>query len=118
MKFSRLKGIIALVTGGFGGIIKYGLEVFNDQVLSKITDKESGLKYLKDAQAVYAFIRAIMENHSADFSEERKACLVAILAAIEELTKALEDFKVNETEFDAIVAKVEAAIDAWKKAKK
>jgi len=117
MNLSTLTSIYVLITGGLAGLIKYLLEAFNKQVLGKITDKKTGLKYLKDVQAVYALVRTIMENHAADFSEKRKAAGDAILAAIEELTKALEDFEVNETEFDSIITKVKEAIDAWKKAK-
>lgn len=118
MKISKLKAALSLLTGGFAGIIKYVLNVFNEQVLGRIPNKEAGVKYIKDAQAVYAFIRAIMENHSEDLSAERKECLSAILSAIDELTKALEDFSINEQELDDIIIKVKDAIDAWKKAKK
>ena len=117
MSISTLTSIYALLTGGLAGLVKYLLEVFNKQILGKITDKETGLKYLRDVQSVYALIRSIIENHAADFSEKRKAAGDAILAAIEELTKALDDFEVNETEFDGIIAKVKEAIDSWKKAK-
>ena len=33
MKISKLKAALSLLTGGFAGIIKYGLNVFNEQVL-------------------------------------------------------------------------------------
>ena len=118
MAFSKIKAALVVLFGGVSGLIKYILNVFNEQVLAKIPNKETGAKYLRDAQAVYAFLRAIIDNHSADLSDERKKCLESILAAIEELTKALEDFKVEETEFSSIVEKVEDAIDAFKKAKK
>ena len=118
MQISKLKAGFALLTGGLSGIIKYVLNVFNEQVLGKIPNKEVGAKYLRDAQAVYTFLKAVIENHSADISESRKECLQAILSAIEELTKALEDFEVNETELDDIIKKVAEAIDAFKKAKK
>ena len=118
MSTSKIKAAFTVLFGGISGLIKYVLNVFNEQVLAKIPNKETGAKYLRDAQAIYAFLRAIMDNHSADISDERKKCLEAVLAAIEEFTKALEDFKVEETEFGAIVEKVEDAIDAFKKAKK
>ena len=117
MEISKMKAMLALLTGGVAGIIKYVLDVFNQQVLAKIPNKETGAKYLKDAQAVYTLLRAIMDNHADDFSAQRKEIFVAILAAVEELTKVLEDFTVSETELDAVVAKIQAAIDAWKKAK-
>ena len=118
MNIGKIKAALALLTGGLAGLIKYVLKVFNEQVLGKIPNKETGAKYLRDAQATYAFLRAIMENHSADLSEDRKEKLNSILSAIEELTKALEDFEVNETELDGIIKKVSDAIDAFKKAKK
>lgn len=118
MNIGKIKAALALLTGGLSGLIKYVLKVFNEQVLGKIPDKETGAKYLRDAQATYSFLRAIMENHSSDLSEDRKEKLNAILSAIEELTKALEDFEVNETELDGIIKKVSDAIDAFKKAKK
>lgn len=118
MTISKLKAVLALITGGLAGIIKYVLKVFNQQVIGSIPNKETAAKYLRDAQATYAFLRAIMEIHSEDLSEDRKVKLNAILSAIEELTKALEDFEVNETELDEIFKKVSDAIDAFKKAQK
>lgn len=117
MEVNKLKAIYALLTGGVAGLLKYLLNALNTQVLGKIKDKETGLKYLKDAQAAYAFVRSILTNHSKDISEERRNRGETILAAIEELTKALEDFEVNESELDGIIAKVNAAIDSFKKAK-
>ena len=118
MNISKIKAALALITGGLAGIIKYVLLVFNEQVLGRIPNKETAAKYLKDARATSAFLHAIMENHSEDLSEDRKGKLNAILAAIEELTKALEDFEVNEVELDEIFKKVSDAIDEFKKAKK
>ena len=117
MKISTIIALYALLTGGVWGVLKYLLNAINTQVLGKIKDKATGLKYLKDVQAVYALVRAILENHANDISQERKISGEAILAALEELTKALEDFEVNETELDGIIAKVNAAIDSFKKAK-
>lgn len=117
MNISKIKGMFALLTGGLAGLIKYVLDAFNTQVLGKIPNKETGIKYVKDAQALSAFVGAILANHSEDLSEKRKAVLEAILAAVDELAKSLEDFQVNQEELDAIIDKVQAAIDAWKKAK-
>ena len=118
MKVSKIKAALSLLTGGMTGIIKYVLNVFNEQVLGRIPNKEAGLKYIKDAQAVYAFLRSVIDNHSDDMSSERKECMETILDAIDELTEALEDFEVDANELDEIIKKVTDAIDAWKKAKK
>lgn len=118
MKLSIIKSAYALITGGIPGLIKYALVVFNEQVLSKIPNKEVGLKYMRDAQYVYNLIRDLLKNHYDDISESRRASLGAILLALEELTNALEDYNVTETELDSIIKKVSNAIDAWKKAKK
>lgn len=117
MQISKLKAICALATGGISGLVKFLLNLFNTQVLARITDKETGLKYLKDIQAVYALVRTLLDNHAGDISDEKKKVGEAILAALEELTKALEDFQVDAEELDVIIDKVNAAIDAWKKAK-
>lgn len=117
MKISRLKGIFVLLTGGLAGLIKYVLDLFNTQVLDRIPNKETGIKYIKDVQAFSAFLRVIIENHSDDFSEGRKSALNSILAAVDELAKALEDFEINQEERDAIIEKVKEAIDVWKKTK-
>ena len=117
MKFSKFKGIIALLTGGVAGLIKYFLDTFNSQILANIPNKETGIKYIKDAQAVYSLVRALMDNHSEDLSETRKESLTKILSALEELTKALEDFSIEVDELDAIVEKVKDAIDTYKKNK-
>ena len=92
MNYSKIKAALSLLTGGLSGLIKYVLKVFNEQVLGKIPNKETGAKYLRDAQAIYSFLQSVIENHSDDLSEDRKVKLKAVLAAIEELTKALEDF--------------------------
>ena len=118
MKLSIIKAAYALITGGIPGLIKYALVVFNEQVLSKIPNKEVGLKYMRDAQYAYNLIRDLLKNHYDDISEARRDSLGAILLALEELTNALEDYNVTEMELDSIIKKVSNAIDAWKKAKK
>ena len=115
MTVSKIKALFALLFGGISGVVKCVLEAFNTQILSKIPNQETGAKYIKDARAVYALLRAIMENHADDLSEKRKESLTKILSAIEELTKALEDFKIEADELDAIVEKVKDAIDTFKK---
>lgn len=117
MKISKIKSIFALLTGGISGLIKYLLDVFNTQVLSRIKDRDCGTKYIKDAQAISAFIKSILDNHANDLTEKRKEAICSILAAIDELAKALEDFEVNREELDAIIDKVQEAIDTWKKSK-
>ena len=117
MNISKIKALYALLTDGITGIIKYVLKAINTQVLGKIKDKETASKYLKDAQATYALVRTILDNHADDITAEKKKRGEAILAAIEEFTKALEDFKVEETELDEIIAKINTAIDAFKKTK-
>lgn len=114
MKISKLKAIFALLLGGPVGLIKYALGIFNEQVLSKIPNKEVGVKYIKDTLAVSCLLRTILENHEDSISEKRKAVIGAILAALEELAKALEDFEVNQNEIDSIVEKVQKAISTWK----
>jgi hypothetical protein len=116
MKISKLKSIFVLLTGGLTGLIKYVLDLFNTQILARIPDKETGLKYIKDVQAFSVFLRTVVEIHSDDLSDSRKAALNSILAAVDELAKALEDFEINQDELDAIIEKVKDAIDAWKKA--
>lgn len=117
LKFNRIKALYALVTCDIAGIIKYVLTVFNEQVLGRIKDKDTGLKYVKDTQAVSACLRAILENHVNDMGQERKVALESIVAAVDSLANALEDFEVNMEELDMILARVNAAIDAWKKSK-
>lgn len=117
MTISKIKAAIALFTGGTAGIIKYFLDIFNTQVLAKIPNKEMGAKYIADIQAACTLIKTIMENHKGDLSDKRKESLTAVLTAIEELAKAIDDFKISEEELDAIIAKVKAAVDAFKKAK-
>ena len=118
MTISKITAAFALLTGGVAGIIKYFLGVFNSQVLGKIPNKESSIKYLLDVRAAHTFISAILSNHSDDIPEGKKAILLSILDAIDELAKAIEDFEVDEKEFDGIIQKVKSAIDAWNKSKK
>jgi len=117
MNISKIVALYALLTDGVTGIVKYVLKAINTQVLGKIKDKETASKYLKDAQATYTLVRTVLDNHADDISDEKKKRGEAILAAIEEFTKALEDFKVEETELDKIIAKINTAIDAFKKTK-
>lgn len=98
-------------------LIKYPLDAFNDQVLSRIKDKETGLMYVKDVRAASVFGRTVLDNHSAQLSEEKKAALQKTVDALDELAKALEDFKIEPDELDVIIDKVKEAVDAWKKAK-
>ena len=114
---SKLKAGLALLTGGVAGLIKYAIAWFNEKVLAKIRNKETAAKYLRDIQAFNVFLGVVIENHGDDLTPGKKVALEDTLAATNELAKALEDFKVDETELDAIVDKITAAIDAWKKAK-
>lgn len=117
MTISKFKAIFALLTGGVGGILKYLNTVINTQILGKIKDKETALKYLKDAQALYALVNTIFVNHGDTLSEGKKKAVEAVLAAINELIKVLEDFQIEENEIASIIEKVNAAINAFKKAK-
>ena len=115
--FGKIKAAWAFLTGGVAGGLKFFVDVFNDQILARITNKEAGIKYLKDVQALSTFITAIMQNHDEDLSEKRKECLKVILSAIDELAKALEDFNITEDELDEIICRIHDAIDVFKKAK-
>lgn len=116
--FSKIRGLFALIFGGYEGLIKYAVGIFNDKVLSKIPNKETAAKYLSDAQAVCTLIRVVLANHGDSFTEGRKASLEAILKSIEELSKALEDFSISADEIDSITEMVQEAINVWKKSKK
>ena len=117
MNASRLKALWIMLTGGVSGILKYGIDLFNTQVLGKISNKEEAVKYVEDAKAVYSLISAILKNHESDLTPDRKASLEAILAAVSELTNAIDDFEMTEDELTAIVGKIKIAIDVWKAAK-
>ena len=54
MDINKVKALYALLTGGIGGILKYINRTVNMQLLGKIKDKETALKYIKDVQAIYA----------------------------------------------------------------
>ena len=117
MNISKIKLVITALTGGVAGIIEYLLDLFNDQVLAKIKDKETGLMYLKDVRSLSTCAKEILENHSAQMSEAKTAAGQKTVDALDELAKALEDFKLEPDELDAIVEKVKAAVEAWKAAK-
>lgn len=117
MKISTIKAVFALIIGGPSGFVKYLVTIFNDQVLTRIQDKDTALKYLKDVQAVQGLVSSLIENHKSDISEKKFAAAKAVLETIQELTKALEDFHVDDPEIEGIVEKIKAAINAWKAAK-
>ena len=114
---SKFKAIFALLTGGISGILAYFTNVINTQWLSQIKDKETAIKYLNDARALSVLIRTILANHGDSLSEGKRQAVEAVLAAIDELIKALEDFKVEATETASIIEKIKEAIEAFKKAK-
>ena len=117
MTISKIKAAWAFLTGGLTGGIKFFLDAFNDQILAKIPNKEEGSKYLKDVQDLSVFITAITKNHDSDLTDKRKECLKVILSAIDELAKALEDFNITTDELDAIIVKIQEAIDTFKSSK-
>lgn len=117
MKISKIKAAWALLTGGIAGGIKFLLGVFNDQILSRIPNKEAGVKYLNDIHALSGFLTLIMRNHEEELSEKRVECLKVIISAIDALAKALEDFKISEEELDMIIVRINEAIDVFKRAK-
>lgn len=114
---STIKSAWALITGGFTGLIKYIVIAINTQILSRIKDKETALLYLRDVQAAILLISTVLDNHKDCLSEARQKAGKAILESLNTLAAALEDFEVDEAELDAIIASINAAIDAWKAAK-
>ena len=117
MDINKVKALYALLTGGIGGILKYINRTVNTQLLGKIKDKETALKYIKDVQAIYALCRTLLDNHGDKLSESKKKAADKVLAALEELTKALEDFRIDDEEVDAIIERINDAIDAFQAAK-
>ena len=113
----KLKIGFCALFGGVTGLIKALLDWFNDRVLSRIEDKETAAKCLADIRDFRVLLGAVFARHTEWMSEARRVAADKILAAIDTLCAALEDFKLNPEELDAIIDAVKEAIDAWKKAK-
>lgn len=115
MNISTWKSIVALLTGGVKGLLKYGITAINTQVLANIKNKEDVKKYLLDVQLCTSCISGIVDNHKDDISDTTKESMKTIVEALDSLAKALEDFEVNETEINEIVDKIKIAIDSFRK---
>ena len=116
-EFSKVKACLALLTGGLAGLAKYGAVAFNVSVLGNINDKETALVYLKDVQALIAFVKAVLDNHKDRISDKKKEASVKVLDALETLADALADFEIAEDELEVIIEAIEDAITALKRAK-
>lgn len=117
MNINYIMLVINTIFGGITGVVKYLLNLFNTQVLARITNKEEAQKYVKDVRAFSVFLTAIVENHGDAMSEGKREAANAVIAAVDTLAKALEDFTIDETEFDEIIQAVKDAVSKWKKAK-
>ena len=117
MNINYIMLVLNTIFGGITGVVKYLLNLFNTQVLARITNKEEAQKYVKDVRAFSVFLNAIIENHGDSMSEGKRDAANAVIAAVDTLAKALEDFTIDETEFDEIIQAVKDAVSKWKKAK-
>ena len=116
-EFNKIKACLALLTGGLAGLAKYGAVAFNVSVLGNIKDKGTALLYLKDVQALMAFVKAVLDNHKDRISEKKKEASVKVLDALDTLACALADFEIGEDELEDIIESIEDAITALKRAK-
>ncbi len=117
MEISKIKLVLKACTGGVAGVVEYLLELFNEQVLARIKDKEEFAAYAEDVAAFASFLDGVFGRHEKWMSEEKRAAFTATINAIRELAEALKDANVTPEELDAVVDKVEEAVEAWKKAK-
>ena len=111
-----LDGVIEML-GGPGEIIHFALDWFNGSVLSKIKDKDEFAAYAEDVAQFGVFLDGVFTRHAKWMSEAKRAALVETIGAVKELASALKDCKVENSEIDAIIAKVAASMEAWKAAK-
>lgn len=111
-----LDGIVEML-GGPGEIIRFALDWFNVSVLSKIKDKEEFAAYAEDVAQFGVFLDGVFTRHAKWMSKVKRAALVETIGAVKELASALKDCKVENSEINAIIAKVAASMEAWKGAK-
>lgn len=114
--FDKIKAGWAFLRGDVISIIEFGVDIVNTQFLSKIPNKEVGVMYLKDVQALTSAVGAILDNHASQMSQEKKVAGDALIDALNELAKALEDFNISPDECTMLVDKIKAAIEAFKAA--
>lgn len=108
--------IWAFITDGVEGVAVLAATQFNKQVLSKVKNPEDLKPYVLDLQAIITCIRAILNNHSAKFSEGKRKATEQLLSTLEDLLKALEDFHLTEEEFTQLLDNVKKTIQAFKDA--
>jgi len=117
MNISKIKAVWKLTTGGVAGLIEYLLDLFNDQVLAKVKDKEEFAAYAEDVAQFVFFLDGVMNRHTKWMSDAKRAAFSATINAVKELADALKDCKFEASELDAVIEKIKAAIEAWKAAK-
>lgn len=116
MKISKLMLVIKACQNGVTGVLGYLLEVFNEQVLARIEDKDEFAAYAGDVAAVASFLDGVFGRHEKWMGEAKRPAFSATINAIRELADALKDATVTEDELDAVVGKVKDAVEAWKRA--
>lgn len=116
MKISKVKGLWALLTGGWVGLAGYGLEIGND--LFAGANRET---LAKSAEIVRG-IASVIQTAIATFSGQMKPAYVdaglKTVEAVNTLALAMADGTITADELDANIETVRAAIDAWQAVKK
>ena len=112
MKWSNVKALWSLVTDGWSGLMKYGLEFVNG--LLKKLDVEKCQKASRIAVNIAAVVSAAI---GVFVDEKYREASNLTVDALKELAVALEDGQVTEEELDRNVKNIEKCIDAWKAVK-
>lgn len=113
MNISKLGALWSLATGGWAGLAEYILRAINGW-LAKL-DKSKLAEAAKIVKAVASALGILLTTFLPD---RYKAAATQTLCALETLAEAMADGNITPEELDANIDAIEAAIEAWKEARK
>lgn len=112
MKWSNIKAFWSLATGGWSGLMKYGLEFSNSALQSMDAEK------LLSASRIVVNIAAVVSAAVGVFVDEKyRDAANKTVDALKNLAISIEDGKMTSEELDANIKAINDCIDAWKAVK-
>ena len=112
MKWSNIKALWSLVTDGWSGLMKYGLEFVNSALQKFDADK------LRSASRISVNIAAVVSAAVGVFVDEKyRDAANKTVEALKDLALSIEDGELSNDELNANIEAINKCIDAWKAVK-
>lgn len=112
MKISKLKALWSLMTGGWTGLATYLLEAIN-KTLKKLDPAK-----IKQVAVIVEAVASALKALVPLMPDKYQAAVSLTIETVSKLAEALKSGDIDEKELDGEINAIEAAIQAWKDAKR